>query len=78
MVNKTISPNLAPWNWRTEPAPQHIDLGLTVAVSKNISEAAPSVESKPQASLPTIVNRDLLPHEDQVCLEDGKAVNEIK
>lgn len=78
MVNKIISPNISPWNWKDEKSPLHVDLGLTIASSENHPGTAPSIESKPAQIGPGALKNDLHPFKEQQCLEDGKEPNELR
>lgn len=71
MVNKAISPNLAPWNWRTEKAPEHINLGPNASKSANEAQGGVSLESH-HSLAPQVAASEQLPHREQRCLEDGK------
>lgn len=78
MVNKTISPNLAPWDWRFEQPAQHVDSGPSTAESDNPSETGVSIESKGTDLSPGVLSAELMPHRDQDCIEDRKEPNEIR
>jgi hypothetical protein len=78
MVQKALSPNHAPWDWKKEKAPLHIDTGLTVAESANAKGSLPSIESRPVNLGVGALKSDLVPYKDLECIEDGKEVNEIR
>jgi hypothetical protein len=78
MVNKTISPNLAPWNWRFEQPAEHVDSGPAVAASDTQTEPGVSIESKPVDLGVGALKSDLVPYKNLDCIEDGKVVNEIR
>jgi hypothetical protein len=78
MVQKALSPNHAPWDWKKEKAPQHIDTGLTVAATINVQEKMPSIESKAVNLGVGALKSDLVPYKNLECIEDGKEINEIR
>ena len=77
MVSKTISPNLSPWDFRLEKAPEHVDVEPQAAQSVNENEAGLSLQSH-FALTPLVSRRELIPYQDQPCLQDSKIQGDSK
>ncbi len=61
MVNRSFSPNLAPWNWKIEGAPRTINDEPAASQSAPDSVALPIKSNEPLSMKPTASNYQVLP-----------------